>query len=401
VAGVCAAIGRATNTDPVLWRVLTAVLTLFGGVGLLLYLIGWLLIPGEGDTASPMEALVGRGRSATSGIMVVGITIVAVLVFVFVISDGFRAAVLAITAVVAALLFLQRGSGARGPAGVATPYPWPAPPPPPVPPVPPAPVAPPSMAAAPPSAPVVGYPPPVPPPGGYRPPFAPHGPYGGPPVPPPVPTPPGPPKPPKERSRLGRIVLSLMCLALGVVAVTDLAYGRVPVSAYFAVALGVVGVGLLIGAWLGRARWLIFVGLVLAAAVGMSSVAEGMNLKDYRRGQVVYWQPASLAELNATYSLDWGDATLDLRGIDFASATTPVNIDAKVDAGRLTILLPSKVDVDITAKVNAGDANVLDQSWGGIDTSLRRVQDNGPDGVGGGKLILDARVDFGNVEVQR
>jgi phage shock protein PspC (stress-responsive transcriptional regulator) len=32
-AGVCAAVGRATNTDPILWRVLFAVLTLFGGSG--------------------------------------------------------------------------------------------------------------------------------------------------------------------------------------------------------------------------------------------------------------------------------------------------------------------------------------------------------------------------------
>src|SRR5439155_6027728 len=32
LAGVCAAIARATNTDPVLWRVLFAVLTLAGGV---------------------------------------------------------------------------------------------------------------------------------------------------------------------------------------------------------------------------------------------------------------------------------------------------------------------------------------------------------------------------------
>ncbi len=65
-AGVCASIGRATNTDPVLWRVLFAVLTLFGGVGLLAYLIGWLLIPADGDTASPIEAVLGRGVSRTS-----------------------------------------------------------------------------------------------------------------------------------------------------------------------------------------------------------------------------------------------------------------------------------------------------------------------------------------------
>src|SRR5437764_14019986 len=45
LAGVCAASGRATNTDPVLWRVLIAVLSLVGGIGVLVYLVGWLFIP--------------------------------------------------------------------------------------------------------------------------------------------------------------------------------------------------------------------------------------------------------------------------------------------------------------------------------------------------------------------
>ncbi|HEX2772291.1 MAG TPA: PspC domain-containing protein, partial [Micromonosporaceae bacterium] len=45
LAGVCAAIGRATNTDPVLWRVLLAVLGFFGGIGILLYVAAWLIIP--------------------------------------------------------------------------------------------------------------------------------------------------------------------------------------------------------------------------------------------------------------------------------------------------------------------------------------------------------------------
>ena len=49
-----------------LWRVLLAVLGFFGGVGMLVYLIGWLIIPGEGDTASPIESLLGRGRSGMS-----------------------------------------------------------------------------------------------------------------------------------------------------------------------------------------------------------------------------------------------------------------------------------------------------------------------------------------------
>ena len=43
VAGVCAAFGRYTGTDPVLWRVTVAVLAVFGGAGFVLYALGWLL----------------------------------------------------------------------------------------------------------------------------------------------------------------------------------------------------------------------------------------------------------------------------------------------------------------------------------------------------------------------
>src|SRR5437763_7303428 len=45
LAGVCAAIGRATNTDPVLWRVLFALLTLARGVSIVVYLVRWPPIP--------------------------------------------------------------------------------------------------------------------------------------------------------------------------------------------------------------------------------------------------------------------------------------------------------------------------------------------------------------------
>jgi hypothetical protein len=41
----------------VLWRVVLAVLVIFGGIGALIYLIAWLLLLADGDTASPIEAL--------------------------------------------------------------------------------------------------------------------------------------------------------------------------------------------------------------------------------------------------------------------------------------------------------------------------------------------------------
>lgn len=47
VAGVCGGIGRYFNLDPTLIRALFVIFTLFGGSGILLYLILWLIIPEE------------------------------------------------------------------------------------------------------------------------------------------------------------------------------------------------------------------------------------------------------------------------------------------------------------------------------------------------------------------
>jgi len=78
---VGAALGRATRTDPVLWRVVLAVLVCFAGLGVLIYLLVWLLTPEEGDTGSPLESLLGRGQSSTSPVLtgVLGIVVVGLL----------------------------------------------------------------------------------------------------------------------------------------------------------------------------------------------------------------------------------------------------------------------------------------------------------------------------------
>ncbi|MCU1432087.1 MAG: PspC domain protein, partial [Actinotalea sp.] len=61
--GVAAGVGRYTGTDPVLWRVLLAVLAVFGGSGIVLYLAGWLLLPEEGAAQSPGQRLLGAHRN--------------------------------------------------------------------------------------------------------------------------------------------------------------------------------------------------------------------------------------------------------------------------------------------------------------------------------------------------
>lgn len=57
VAGVCAGLGRHLDIDPVVFRILLTVLTLFGGLGILAYAAAWLLIPAAGESTSEAQRL--------------------------------------------------------------------------------------------------------------------------------------------------------------------------------------------------------------------------------------------------------------------------------------------------------------------------------------------------------
>ena len=64
VAGVCAGIAAYFGIDPTLVRLAFAVFTIFGGAGVLIYLIAWIVIPEEGgDGSSIAESFVSKRRS--------------------------------------------------------------------------------------------------------------------------------------------------------------------------------------------------------------------------------------------------------------------------------------------------------------------------------------------------
>ncbi|WP_063821016.1 PspC domain-containing protein [Nocardia araoensis] len=66
VAGIAAGFARRYEIDPVLVRVAFVVSTIFGGAGIVLYLLAWLLLSAAGDQASAAESLVGKGHSSQS-----------------------------------------------------------------------------------------------------------------------------------------------------------------------------------------------------------------------------------------------------------------------------------------------------------------------------------------------
>jgi phage shock protein PspC (stress-responsive transcriptional regulator) len=62
VAGVCAGLAEYFKVDANLVRLAFAVLSVFGGLGVLLYLIAWIILPEEGEDASIAESFINKQR---------------------------------------------------------------------------------------------------------------------------------------------------------------------------------------------------------------------------------------------------------------------------------------------------------------------------------------------------
>jgi hypothetical protein len=193
----------------------------------------------------------------------------------------------------------------------------------------------------------------------------------------------------------------VVVLALGALAVLNLAGFHISPLAFFATALGILALGLIIGTWVGRARWLIAPGIVLALALGggAATTMDGWPNWWHNTGTVT-WAPVTATALEPEYRLGVGDATLDLSHVDFSGAG-PIEITTSVNLGSLKVIVPSNVDVTVDATVNVGDANVFREKWDGLGQPGRTITDLGADGAGGGQLHLTAFVHTGDLEVTR
>jgi phage shock protein C len=60
VAGVCAGLAAYFGVDPTLVRLAFALLTVFGGAGVLLYLVAWVVIPDETEGTSIAESVINK-----------------------------------------------------------------------------------------------------------------------------------------------------------------------------------------------------------------------------------------------------------------------------------------------------------------------------------------------------
>ncbi|MDP9220884.1 MAG: LiaF-related protein, partial [Actinomycetota bacterium] len=316
----------------VLFRVIVAVLAVFGGAGVLLYVIGWLLIPDDGERATATQAFLGRMRGRP--LAQAALAVVAVLAALAVIHDRNGAVLLAGALGLTAFLVLR-----DRPAHTAS--------------------APAATAAVPPVAATVA-----------------------------------PTRPPRERSPLGPLTVSVGLLVLGSLLALD-AGGtlRLTLKGALASLLLVVGVGLLVGAWLGSARWLAAPALLLALALG---VLQAVAVPLHGGAGDRQWTVSSLSDLASPYRLAVGHAQLDLSGLAPPAGTE--RVVASVGAGRLVVFVPQAATVRVHGHAGVGDVQVFGADVSGLSADRAAVSEGNPSG---GSLDLDVSVGVGEVVVTR
>ena len=220
-------------------------------------------------------------------------------------------------------------------------------------------------------------------------------PAAAPPITAPDPTP-APPRAP--RSRLAAVVLAVLLVGGGFTWLVD-AVDLVDVDWTDGLALGlvVVGVGLLIAAWHGRAWALVPVGLLFVLLI---VVAETLVVPvDAGMGEQTEIVDTSAA-LARDHELFAGQLTLDLRDVP-SSAGETATLEAAVGAGQLRVLVPADATVTVDADVRIGEVvsdGGPEANESGVGLDERFTLDGSTQGP---EIDLDLFVGIGSLEVTR
>ncbi len=374
IAGVCGGLGRYTGLDPIIFRIVLATLAVFGGIGLLLYALAWLLVPQDNAATSEAHRIFQGHAGVLPTLAAIGVGIIGVLAVVDVAHHGIRGplALIIILAVIVFVVLSRRSSGngrAEGPYSAAA-YPQ---------------AYASSASFVPP--PATGATAPLGPPAG----FAPSRPVY-------VPPPPPPPRPPREPSMLLPLALSAGVIIAGVLFALDASRSiDISAQAVFAAALLTIGLALVVGTWIGRARALIAVGVVLAVMLAITATIDVPLRGGIGSREAV---PTSVAEIQSSYHVGIGQQRIDLSQVQFGGKT--VHITASVGVGRLVIDVPPGVSVVAQAHAGVGDLSILSFDASGTDITrsvTSPATSSSP--ASRGAVNLDLRVGIGQVEVFR
>lgn len=362
IAGVAGGLGRHLNIDPTILRVLFVVLCFFGGAGFLLYGVAWLLVPEDGRSEAAISTSPG-----TRNALLIGAGVVGALLLIGDSWGGFGFPWPLVLIGVGVLIYLvvkdqrqtpQMAGGGYAPETSAAAW------------------MPAQAAAQAPTQSSVEPPaqPPVPPAYAYQP----------------------PPPRSKRGPKLFGFTLAAVALALGTLGLFDTSGADVAEAAYPALALAVVGLMLVVGAWVGRAGGLIFLGLIAALALAVSSIGGEWGSQGIRGDDTLSVTPTSASAVRDSYFVPSGRAFIDLSEVSDPEALDGRSIDIGARTGELVVVLPEGVRSEVNADINGpGQVDLPDRERGGFDRSLE-----GTYGTGDATVTLDLHLFAGHIDVR-
>ncbi|MCI2419423.1 PspC domain-containing protein [Saccharopolyspora sp. K220] len=373
LGGVSAAIGLRYGVDPILVRVAFVLATVYGGAGLVLYLLGWLLFPREGDPVPGSTEPIRQPTSTRAAVVLVLLLIPGVFWLTT------SPAIIGLAVGLGALYMLHRNYGEKGMAlataapsttrPVATPVgenTW---------------VYPGGTSTDAPVGESSQQAPPTWDPLGAAP-FA---------WDLPEPDEPEDAQPRRPRRRwISFVALAVAAFFAGLATTLGASLGTA-----LAIALGVLGLGMVVGAFLRGGRGLIW------AAVPVGALAMVLGASTGFSGDVgdVEIRPTSIENVAPRYQKSAGSIMLDLQDLRMADGQE-LRTGANVGIGDITVHAPPEADLQVRCLSELGSVNCLDVSADGSSVE-RSVVDNGADGPGGGRIVLDLVVGTGDVEVVR
>ena len=161
-----------------------------------------------------------------------------------------------------------------------------------------------------------------------------------------------------------------------------------------AVGLCIIGLGFVLGAFVGGTRSLILPAIVVGTALALTATID-IPLSGPIGDRT--WRPQGVEDVAGRYELSIGEGTLDLRNLDVPEGDE-VTIEATVGVGHLLVEVPEGLAVDVQTDVGAGDSVVFGVGQDGLGVTSVRHDDTG---ATGGTLVLELQVGLGQVEVVR
>ncbi|NEA31638.1 PspC domain-containing protein [Streptomyces sp. SID13031] len=163
------------------------------------------------------------------------------------------------------------------------------------------------------------------------------------------------------------------------------------------IGLATLGLGMLLGGFLGKTLALLPLGILLAAAIAASTVFPSIP-RNFAEVDFVATPQNSVDATNTSYTFDAGSVKLDLSKAVFKPGA---KVFVQGGAGEVVVTLPPNVDVTGNLVTDTGQVDAFGKTQGGHDAKMS-LTDLGADGVAGPQSVtLDLHLKLGSIRVVR